>query len=178
MLLRDFGCIVCGCDMIDPQSRKNQQGGRCPLGHTLCAECTAQYVERTLVGTVWWDRIKCADPGCTEYMRGMSVRRSINHRLVKRIDAAQLQVVPLVGPEAKLERECAAEAAAMARSEEDHASGATVANTTKPCPNCDAPSELKKGCKHVDCDVCKHAYCFTCGCDWVRGHLSVPCIPR
>lgn len=179
MLLHVFCCILCDCEMIDSQSGEDRQGGRCPLGHSLCAECTTQYVEKTLVGTVWWDRIKCVIPECAEYLQGMSVQRGINNDLLTSIDAAQLRVVPSIGPEAKRERECAAEMmAVMARSDEDRASGATVANTTKACPNCNAPSVLEKGCKHVGCDECKHEYCFECGCDWVSGHLSVSCIPR
>ncbi len=179
MLLRGFRCLVCECETIDSESGEDRQGGRCPLGHTLCAECTTQYLEKTITGTVWWDRIKCVIPGCTEYLQGMSVQRGISHDLWTRVDAAQLEIVPSIGPEAKRERECAAAmAAAMARSDEDRASGATVANTTEPCPNCNIPSVLERGCKHVVCDICKYEYCFTCGCDWVCGHVSVSCIPR
>lgn len=173
-LLQDFLCMVCEREMIDSHTGEYWQGGRCALGHALCADCTSRYVEITLLpeGTVWWDTIRCADPECTQYMRGMSVQRGISHGLLARVDAVQLNVVPTIGQDAKLERECAAQGA------DDLASEALVASYTKPCPNCSVDTDLYKGCKHLTCSRCSYQYCWVCRCEWKIGHLrlGVPCV--
>lgn len=177
--LQDVRCILCDCEMNDPQSGEDLQGGRCALGHGLCADCTTQYVEKTLLprGIVWWDTIKCVLPECAEFMHGVSVRRCISRELVERIDAAQLELVPNLGPEARRERERAAEVARLeraSRAAEHRVSEAHVAETTVPCPACGAPSIKIDGCKHVRC-TCLHEYCWDCLCNWVTGHMSVTC---
>lgn len=157
-------------------------GSRCSSGHALCADCTVQYLEVTLLpGTVWWDRIKCVDPECKAHMQGMSVQRCISPDLRRRIDAAQLEVVPAIGPEARRERERAEEAAQReadqaARREEDRASEATVASTTKPCPNCGVPTWKDGGCRHMACKRCKQDYYWECHCPYPGHHVS--CVPR
>lgn len=173
-LLQDFLCLVCECEMIDSHTGAYWQGGRCALGHALCADCTSRYVEITLLpeGTVWWDTIRCVDPECTQFMRGMSVKRSISRELLTRIDSVQLEVVPTIGPGATLDRECATQGA------ENLASEALVSSYTKPCPNCSIDSYLWKGCKHVTCSRCGYSYCWICRSEWQVGHLrlGVPCV--
>lgn len=173
-LLQDFLCIVCECEMIDSHTEEYWQGGRCALGHALCAGCTTKYVEKTLLpeGTVWWDTIRCVDPECTQYIRGMSVQRCISRGLLTRVDALQLKVVPNIGSEAKLDRECAT------RGVDDLASESFVASYTKPCPNCSIDTDKYDGCKHVVCSRCNYHYCWICRCEWKLGHLGlgVPCV--
>ncbi|CAN0085601.1 unnamed protein product [Ectocarpus sp. 6 AP-2014] len=161
-------------------------GSRCASGHALCADCTAHYVEKTLLpqGIVWWDRIKCVDLACEAHMQGTSVQRCISRGVVERIDAAQLKVVRMIGPEARRERERVAEAAKRAsdraakaaRRKEDRASEATVVKTTKPCPNCAAPTEKTGGCRHMACKVCNQDYYWDCHCTYPGRHTS--CVPR
>lgn len=168
-LLQDFLCIVCECEMIDSHTGKYWQGGRCALGHALCADCTSKYVEVTLApeGTVWWDTFRCVDPECTQYMRGMSVQRCISRELLTSIDETQLKVVPTIGPDAKLDRECAR------RGVDDLASEALVASYTKPCPNCSIDTDRWTGCKHVTCSRCGYHYCWICRSEWKIGHLGL-----
>ncbi|CBN76543.1 conserved unknown protein [Ectocarpus siliculosus] len=146
-------------------------GSWCASGHALCAECTTQYVEKTLLpwGIVWWDRIKCVDPECDAHMVGLSVQGCLGSDLRSHIDAAQLEVVPNIGPEARRERERAA------RTAEDRESAATVATTTKPCPNCGVATEKNGGCKHITC-TCSHEYCWDCRMAWKSGHRCA-CAP-
>lgn len=150
----------------------SSSGSRCAVGHALCADCTAQYAEKTLMpqGTVWWDRIKCVGPECEAYLLGTSVQRCLGRGLMERIDAAQLEVVPSIGPEARRERERAAKAArraaevarraaaAEARRVEEDASKVTVVRTTRPCPNCGVPIEKNGGCRHMRCTRCNQRY--------------------
>lgn len=161
--------MVCDSEMIDSHTGTYWQGGRCPLGHALCAGCTSKYVEITLLpqGTVWWDTIRCVDPKCTQYMRGMSVQRSISRGLLNRVDAIQLGVVPTIGAEGRLDAECATRGADNLASEE------MVASYTKPCPNCSIDTDLYKGCKHVVCTRCKYHYCWICRRQWETGHLGL-----
>ncbi|CAM9980184.1 unnamed protein product [Ectocarpus sp. 4 AP-2014] len=158
------------CENMITDSRS---GSRCTSGHALCADCTTQYVEKTLLprGTVWWDRIRCVDPDCDVHMVGLSVQRCLGSDLRSRIDAAQLDVVPMIGPEARRERERAA------RTPEDRASATTVATTTKPCPNCEVATEKNRGCKHMVCSMCNHEYCWICRSEWTPGHLGDTCVP-
>ncbi|CAM9197318.1 unnamed protein product, partial [Ectocarpus sp. 12 AP-2014] len=158
------------CENMVTDSRS---GSRCTSGHALCADCTTQYVEKTLLprGTVWWDRIRCVDPDCDAHMVGLSVQRCLGSDLGSRIDAAQLDVVPMIGPEARRERERAA------RTTEDRASATTVAITTKPCPNCEVATEKNRGCKHMVCSMCNHEYCWICRSEWTPGHLGDTCVP-
>lgn len=99
------------------------------------------------------------------------------------INVAQLEVVAMTGPQARRERERAAEAARLggvsgSRAAEDRASEAYIAEKTKPCPRCGAPSVKIDGCKHIEeCCRCKHEYCWDCGRSWVVGHMSVACAP-
>ena len=50
------------------------------------------------------------------------------------------------------------------------------------CPSCGTIIELTKGCKHVDCEVCKVKFCFVClrkkinGC-WQCGSYNTKCDP-
>lgn len=184
VFLQDSRCVLCDCEMIDSHSADDRQAGRCALGHALCADCTSQYVEKTLLPQriVWWDRIKCLGPECTEYMEGASVQRCIPRRLVEGINAAQREVVAVIGAGAK--RDHATELARLERvrasqTADDRASEAYLAEFTRPCPRCRAPSVKEIGCKHIEeCRRCLHEYCWVCGCDWVRGHLSVTCTPR
>ncbi|CAM9478401.1 unnamed protein product [Ectocarpus sp. 12 AP-2014] len=157
------------CENIVTNSKT---GSWCAFGHALCAECTTQYVEKTLLpwGIVWWDRIRCVDPECDAHMVGLSVQLCLGSDLRSHIDAAQLEVVPNIGPEARRERERAA------RTAEDRASLATVANTTKRCPNCGVATEKNGGCKHITC-TCRHGYCWNCLIEWKSGHLSATCGP-
>ncbi|CAM9897243.1 unnamed protein product, partial [Ectocarpus sp. 8 AP-2014] len=158
------------CENMVTDSRS---GSRCTSGHALCADCTTQYVEKTLLprGTVWWDRIRCVDPDCDAHMVGLSVQRCLGSDLRSRIDAAQLDVVPMIGPEARRERERAAQ------TPEDRASATTVATTTKPCPNCEVATEKNRGCKHMVCSMCNHEYCWICRSEWTPGHLGDTCVP-
>ncbi|CAB1113167.1 unnamed protein product [Ectocarpus sp. CCAP 1310/34] len=157
------------CENIVTNSKT---GSWCAFGHALCAKCTTQYVGETLLpwGIVWWDRIRCVDPECDAHMVGLSVQLCLDSDLRSHIDAAQLEVVPNIGPEARRERERAA------RTAEDRASVATVAKSTKRCPNCGVATEKIGGCKHIKCR-CRHGYCWDCLIEWKPGHLSVPCAP-
>lgn len=127
-------------------------------------------------GIVWWDKIRCVmSPDCTEFMKGKSVQDCISPTLLKRLDDIQFDSAG--GPEAKREREQRErEAEATSRAAADRAAEEMVAETTKPCPNCAAPTEYVDGCKHMTC-VCKHEYCRICRREWVRGHLNVRCTP-
>lgn len=135
---------------------------------------------------VWWDTTRCAaDPDCTEFMEGKSVQNCIPHALWDRIDSDQRERVGKIGPEAEREereqRKRAAEAtlravAARRAAAENRAAEAKVAESTKPCPNCAAPTEKNDGCKHMTCR-CKHECCWVCLRDWVPGHNSVRCAP-
>lgn len=171
-------CILkCGTTVTHSRS-----GSKCPSGHVLCAGCTSQYVVKMLLPQriVRWDRINCVHLECTEHMEGVSVQRCLSRGLVERIDAEQLELVPMLGSEDRRERERAAEAARLEgvrASVDDRASEAYVAESTKPCPVCRAPSVLITGCKHTNCR-CGHEYCWECRCDWVIGHVSVNCAPR
>lgn len=173
-------CILeCGDDEED------LQGSWCPLGHFLCPCCTTQYVKKTLLpeGVVWWDTINCVDPECTEHKEGASVRRCLSQTIVESIDASQLEIVSMIEAEARRERERAAEAGrrecdSTSRAVDDRASEALVAQSTKPCPRCGAPSVKVDGCKHINKCRCGYEYCWDCGKSWVRGHLSVSCATR
>lgn len=180
--LPDDRCILDG-EKIGSQSAR----GRCALGHVICADCTTQYIEKTRMpqSVVWWDTIHCVVPECTEFMEGGSVRRCLAHRLVERIDAAQAELVSMIDATARRERERerAEEAerlkrASASRAADERASKATMANTTKPCPRCGAPSVKVDGCKHINKCRCGHEYCWDCRREWVRGHLGVTCTPR
>lgn len=159
-------------------------GSRCPSEHALCAACTSKYLEQTLLPKciVWWDRGKCLGSECTQYMEGMSVQQCTPPRLRELIDAAQLELEPKLGLEARHERERERTARAgrldrsvrASRTAADRASEAYVAKNTKLCPSCLAQI---KGCKHINCR-CKHEYCWDCFCEWVVGHMSVKCAPR
>ena len=183
-----YGCVLhCDDESIGSQFAEDLQGGRCFLGHVLCADCTTQYIEKTLLpqGVVWWDRIRCVDPECTEHMEGRSVRRCLPTRLVERLDAAQLEAASMINAEARrkgyrYEREAAGvERDRASRMAHDRASEAYVAQHTKPCPRCGAPSVKVSGCKHIDkCWCCGHEYCWDCGGKWVRGHMTTACAPR
>lgn len=182
--LQNVRCILCDGERVESQSAEDLQGGRCAAGHFLCAGCTSQYLELTLepLGIVWWDTINCVDPGCTEYMEGMSVQRCIPQRLVERIDAVQLELVPMLGAEARRERERTAEAARLegvrtSQTADNRASEVYVVESTVPCPRCGIASVKVNGCKHVKC-FCRHEYCWDCLGNWVVGHMSVECAPR
>lgn len=168
-LLQDFACKVCGCEMIDSHTGEYWQGGRCALGHALCASCTSKYVELTLLpeGTVWWDTIRCVDPECTQFMRSMSVQRCIEHGLLTRVDEIQLEVVPAIGQDADRDRECPKPDINADLSKQ------LVASYTKPCPNCSIDTDKYDGCKHVVCSRCKHHYCWICRSEWKVGHLGL-----
>lgn len=159
-------CVLqCGNRVAGPRS-----GSRCASGHALCADCTAQYIGKTLQpGIVWWDRVNCVDPECTEHMEGMSIQRCISRELVNRIDAAQLELVPSLGPEARRERERAAEAEAARRESELRkeavrlegigASETAVARLgARPCPNCGTDIMKNGGCPNMHCTRCGHDF--------------------
>lgn len=164
-----FACML-DCD------NDFRSGSSCAAGHALCADCTSQYVEKTLLpqGIVWWDTIKCVDPGCTEHMLGISVQRCIRQDLVERVDAAQLELAPTLGPEARRERERAAEAErerAVRRDEE-----AVTRLGAKPCPSCGINTMKTGGCDHMTCKICRHEYYWNCHCAYPSSHVS--CVSR
>lgn len=157
--------LLCGNRVTDSIS-----GCRCASGqHALCADCTFQYIDKTLLprGIVWFDTIKCVGPECTDYMQGMSVQRCISRDLVARIEAAQLELVPTLGPEARRERERAAEAARRERelkAEDIRLAGIRASEEavtrlgTRPCPNCGIDTEKIGGCSSMVCRRCRHSY--------------------
>jgi hypothetical protein len=40
---------------------------------------------------------------------------------------------------------------------------ATMAQSTKPCPQCHAPVERAGGCNHIKCLRCGDSFCWICG---------------
>ena len=115
-------------------------------------------------GTSRW----CPGPGCERIaaLQSCSGIFCDSDNMIANCDSCLIKFCIMCGEEPHQPLNCRALESWKEKCKNESETANWILANTKPCPNCRSRIEKNQGCNHMNCQKCKHEFCWICNGDW------------
>jgi len=115
-------------------------------------------------GTSRW----CPGPGCERIaaLQSCSGIFCDSDNIIANCDSCLIKFCIKCGDEPHQPLNCRALESWKEKCKNESETANWILANTKPCPNCRSRIEKNQGCNHMNCQKCKHEFCWICNGDW------------